>query len=54
MALALVLPPLDHSQVQVEISRTPYPQDDCWIRFVFVSLFAFLFVCGYAAQEVCD
>ena len=53
MALARVLPPSDHSQVEVEFPRAPYPQDDRGICFLFVCLFAFHFVCGYAAQEAC-
>jgi len=50
MAWARVLPPSDHSQVEVEFARAPYPQDDHGICFL---LFVFLFVCGDAAQEVC-
>ena len=50
MASARVLPLLDHSQVEVEFPRAPYPQDDHGICFL---LFVFLFVCGDAAQEVC-
>jgi hypothetical protein len=52
MALARVLPPSDHSQVEVEFPHAPYLQDDRGICFLFVYVFAFLFVCGYAAQEV--
>jgi len=54
IALARVLQTSDHSKVEVKFPRAPYPQDDRGICFLFVSLFAFLFVCGYAAQEVCS
>jgi hypothetical protein len=50
MASARVLPPSDHSQVEVEFPRAPYLQDDHGISFLFVCL---LFVCGDAVQEVC-
>jgi len=53
MALAWVLPPANHSQVEVEFPCTPYPQDDHGICFLFVPMFVFLFVYRYAAQEVC-
>jgi len=49
MALAYVLPPSDHSQVEVEFPHAPYPQDDSGICFLFVCLFAFFFVRRYAS-----
>jgi hypothetical protein len=50
MALAWVLPPLDHSQVEVEFPRTPYLQNDGGIVSC---LWIIFFLCRYAAQEVC-
>ena len=41
MALARVLPPSDHSQVEVEFPRAPYPQDDHGICFLFVCPFLY-------------
>jgi len=52
MASARVLPPLDHSQVEVQFPCAQYLQDNCGICFLFFCL-SFLFICRYAAQEVC-
>jgi hypothetical protein len=51
MASAWDLSASDHSQVEVEFPRVPYPQDDHGICFMFVCAFL---ECGDAAQEVCD
>ena len=41
MPLARVLPPSDHSRVEVEFPRAPYPQDDRGICFLFVCCLPF-------------
>jgi hypothetical protein len=51
MASAHILPPFDHSQVEVAFPRAPDPQDDGGIvSCLFVRTFL---VYGDAAQEVC-
>ena len=52
MASARVLPPSDHSQVEVEFHRAPYQEDHHGTGFCLLFVCPFL-VCGDAAQEVC-